>query len=225
MSIDPRDPHRGAEVLTAGAPVATAEVAVVMFHGRGGSASDMLGLARDLARELPREVAAEVAWLAPQANGHTWYPQRFLAPFADNEPALSSALALGGRVLANLTDGVGLPADRVILLGFSQGACLALELAARRPRRWGGVIGLTGGLIGPPGTVFEHPGALDGTPVFLGSGDDDPHVPLWRIEETAAALARMGAAVTHRVYPGLPHVVDPDELAWMRQLLVGVVGS
>jgi predicted esterase len=217
----PDDPHRGAAVELSGAPPYQAEVAVVLLHGRGGSAADMTALAREILRGAP-ELAGEVAFLAPQARANSWYPQRFLAPLAANEPWLGSALALVQRVTEHLAD-AGLPAHRVVLLGFSQGACLALEAAARHPRRWGGVVGLTGGLIGPPGMGLAHPGSLAGTPVFLGAGDHDPHVPLARIEESAAALAAMGATVTKRIYPGLPHTIVADELDWVRQLLVSLV--
>jgi predicted esterase len=206
-------PHQGGPVATAGRPPEEAAGAVVLVHGRGSTAASILGLARELGRP-------DLAWLAPQAAGRTWYPHTFLAPLADNEPGLSSGLA----VLAGLVDDLaaaGIPAERVVVAGFSQGACLAVEFAARHPRRYGGVAGLTGGLIGPPGTPRDDPGSLAGTPVFLGAGDPDPHVPWARVEETAAVLARMGARVTLRRYPGLGHAIHREELDAVGALLPG----
>lgn len=205
------DPHRGQAVLAAGKPLAEAEAAMVLVHGRGASAADILGLAGDLDRP-------DVACLAPEAAGHAWYPFSFLAPLERNEPYLTSALSLLGDVVARVTS-AGIPAERVLLLGFSQGACLVLEYVARHPERYGGVAALTGGLIGPDGTPRDYTGSLDGTPVFLGTSDPDPHVPLARVEETAAVLERMGADVTTRIYPGMGHTVNRDELAHVRELL------
>jgi predicted esterase len=202
-------------VLRAGARTGEATAAVVLAHGRGGDPEDMLGLAAQL--RLPG-----VAYLAPEAAGHTWYPNSFLAPIASNEPWLSSALALLGATVDGL-GAEGVAPERVMLLGFSQGACLTLEYAARHARRWGAVVGLTGGLIGPPGTPRDYPGSLDGTPVFLGSSDPDPHVPWARVEETAGVLRRLGAEVTVRRYPGMPHTVNEDELAAARDLLARLV--
>jgi predicted esterase len=159
-----------------------------------------------------------VAALAPQAAGSTWYPHSFLAPLEANQPFLDSAL----RRLESMVAGLlarGIPSNRVALLGFSQGACLTLEFTARHPRRYGAVMGLTGGLIGPPGTPHDYPGQLGGTPVFLGSGDPDPHVPFERVRETAAVLTRMGAVVELRRYPGMPHTINEDELDACRMLL------
>jgi len=186
-----------------------------MVHGRGATAESILTLADELAVE-------GIAYLAPQAAGDSWYPYRFLAPLDANEPWLSSGLARIGEVLAEI-ERAGLSADRVVLLGFSQGACLALEFAARNPRRYGGVVGLSGGLIGPPGTARDAAGSLAGTPVFLGCSDRDPHIPLASVEETAALLTRLVGAVEKRIYPGLGHTVNEDELGWVRDLLRGFV--
>jgi predicted esterase len=162
------------------------------------------------------------AALAPQATGHTWYPHSFLAPLDANQPYLDSAL---GRLDSLVTDLLerGISNERIVLLGFSQGACLTLEFVARHPRRYGAVIGLTGGLIGPPGTSRNYPGSLKGTPVFLGAGDPDPHVPFERVTETEATLRRMGAAVELRRYPGLPHTINDDEIDVCRTLLQHVI--
>ena len=209
------DPHRGQPVRRAGAPPGEAAAAVVLAHGRGGDPEDMLGLAEHL--WLPG-----VAFLAPEAAGRTWYPNSFLAPLAANEPWLSSALRRIGDAVASLGQ-EGIPPERVMLLGFSQGACLVLEHAARNARRYGAVVGFTGGLIGPPGTPRDYPGSLERTPVFVASGDPDPHVPWARVEETADVLRRLGAEVTARRYPGMPHTVNEEEIAAARALLAALV--
>jgi predicted esterase len=198
-------------VATAGAALADARAALVLLHGRGAPAEDMLGLAGELGMD-------GVAYLAPQADGFTWYPNTFLAPLERNEPWLSAALAAVERVLGEVA-GTGVSTERTLLLGFSQGACLATEFAARNPRQYGGVVGLTGGLIGPPGTPRDYPGSLAGVPVFLGCSDVDPHIPLERVDETAEVLGRMGAEVDKRIYPGLPHTVNRDELDAVRELV------
>ncbi len=206
-----QDPHRSTPVIARGAPIHSARAALVLLHGRGGSPEDMLSLAGELDCE-------NCALLAPQAAGYEWYPYRFLAPVASNEPWLSSALAKVDRLVAQITAD-GLPADRIALLGFSQGACLALEYAVRRPQRLGAVIGLSGGLIGPPGTRWEAPASLDGTPVFLGCSDADPHIPKERVDETARVLERLGGQVTERIYPLMGHTVNQDEVDTVKKLL------
>jgi len=184
---------------------------MVMVHGRGASARDILSLAPVLDRP-------GFAYVAPQAAGGAWYPSSFLAPLADNEPWLSSALAAVGDTLAQV-HGTGLGPERTILLGFSQGACLVLERAARNAERYGGIAGLSGGLIGPPGTPREYGGSLTGTPVFLGCDQADPHIPVARVWETAEVLERMGANVTTRLYRGLGHTVGADEIAAVREMM------
>jgi predicted esterase len=182
-------------------------------HGRGGAAGDK----QELGRTLPRP---RYACFSPAAAGGTWYPFSFLAPLKRNEPYLSSALKLLARAFEKATAS-GIPAERVVLLGFSQGACLALEFAARNARRYGGIVGLSGGLIGPEGTPRDYAGAFDGTPAFLGCSDVDPHVPKRRVDETAAILERMQARVTKRIYPGMGHTINPDELGVVQSLLDG----
>jgi phospholipase/carboxylesterase len=201
-------------ILTAGAPLDRARASAVLLHGRGGTAEDILTLAEALA-------APDLAYLAPQAPGNTWYPLSFLAPIEQNEPALSRALATVGAVVAAAAEG-GVPAERVVLVGFSQGGCLGLEYAARNARRWGGVAGLSAALIGPPGSPRNDRGSLAGTPVFLGCSDVDDHIPLWRVRESAAVLRGLGAEVTERIYPGMGHLISADEISHVQRMLKGV---
>ena len=215
------DPHAGQPVLAAGAPPERARAALIMVHGRGATARDILTLAPELERGGG---PSGFAFLAPQAAGNTWYPRSFLAPLASNEPFLSSALAAVGAAVARAT-AAGIPPERTILLGFSQGACLALEYAARNARRWGGVAGLSGGLIGPEGTPRERAGSLGGTPVFLGCSDSDPHIPAARVEESAGVLRRLGGDVTARLYPGMGHTVNEDEIASVRAMMAKLAGG
>lgn len=205
------DPHAGTRVLHAGVPLADAEAAVLLLHGRGGSADGMLDLARAIAID-------GMAWLAPQAAGGSWYPHSFLAPIESNEPWLSSALWLLDRLLARVGE-AGLSPERVALIGFSQGACLSAEFAARRARPYGGLVLLSGGLIGPPGTPRDYGGSLAGTPAFLGCSDVDPHIPVERVHETARVISQMGADVDERIYPGLGHTVIEDEIEAARTIV------
>ena len=204
-------PHQKERILAVGRPASEAAAAMVMVHGRGAPAEDILGLSVELGRP-------DFAYRAPQAAGYSWYPYSFMAPMEQNEPGLSSGLARIGEILAQLEE-EGIPPERTILLGFSQGACLSLEFAARNARRYGGVVGLSGGLIGPPGTPRDYPGSLNGTPVFLGCSDRDPHIPLARVEESAEVLAKMGGAVTKRIYPAMGHTVNEDEIDFVRRLM------
>jgi predicted esterase len=211
------DPHAGLPVLRHGPAVAAARAAVVMSHGRGGAPSDMIELAQILN-------LGDVAFLAPTAEGGSWYPLSFLAPLEQNEPRLSSALgALSTLMAAIERDGV--PAGRIALIGFSQGACLSLEFAARNARRYGAVIGLSGGLIGPPGTPRDYTGALENTPVFLGCSDVDPHIPLGRVHESADVFRSLGAVVDERIYPGMGHMINRDEYDAVRAVLSKIGGQ
>ena len=189
---------------------------MVMVHGRGATAENILNLADELGRD-------DLAYLAPQAAGYSWDPYGFMAPMPQNEPGLSSGLARIGEIVAQL-EAAGIPPERIFLLGFSQGACLSLEFSARNARRYGAILGLSGGLIGPPGTPRDYPGSLAGTPVFLGCSDRDPHIPRERVDESAAVLKAMGAEVTERIYPAMGHTVNEDEVSFVRQLLDGVLG-
>jgi predicted esterase len=184
--------------------------AVVLVHGRGATAESILTLAPEL--------DGDFAFAAPQAPGNTWYPESFLAPLDRNEPWLSASLQILQGAVEEL-EHRGFPKRRIALVGFSQGACLMLEFAARKAARYGALVAWSGGLIGPPGTRRDYPGGFERTPAFLGCSDRDPHVPAWRVEETAEVLRRMGAEVDLRIYPGLGHTVNGDELAAARVLL------
>jgi predicted esterase len=188
-----------------------ADAALILLHGRGGTAESIFSLYSKLG--LPR-----VAALAPQAAGNSWYPQTFLAPIESNQPFLDSALRRVDTLIGDLLAS-GVPTERIAIMGFSQGACLASEYAARNPRRYGAIMALTGGLIGPPGTPRDYVGSLAGTPVFMGTSDPDSHVPVERVKETAAVLERLGGVVELRRYPGMPHTVNEDELLACRALL------
>jgi predicted esterase len=183
----------------------------VLVHGRGASASDMQGLAEEFS-------ATDLACVAPQAADRTWYPYSFLAPLPQNEPRLSSALGVLETIVGEMLR-QGVSADRIALLGFSQGACLVLEFAARRPRDYAAIIALSGGLIGPPGTPLNYTGVFDKARVFLGCSDSDPHIPLQRVRESADVFRRMGAHVDERIYPGMGHTVNRDELEAIDALL------
>ena len=204
-------PHGGQPVSLAGVALADARAAVIMIHGRGAGPRNILDLVALIGQP-------GVAYLAPAASGGTWYPKSFMAPIAENEPGISSGIA----VVHGLIDEIlraGLPAGRILLLGFSQGACLTCTAAQRRPQRYGGVVVFSGGLIGPPGTVWDERGSFGSTPVFFGCSDVDAHVPATRVRESAAVFERMGAAVTTRIYPGMGHLVNEDEAAFGRDLL------
>jgi predicted esterase len=205
--------HESEPVLSGGAALRDARAAVVLIHGRGGAAQDILSLGLTLIEGIPA-----VALLAPQAPGRTWYPQRFLAPLSQNEPALTSALAVLTSLIARVGD-AGIPPERVALLGFSQGACVALEFAARNPRRYGAIIALSGAVIGPPGTVRTTIGNLAGTPVYLGCSNRDFHIPEASVHESAEVLAALGARVQTAIFPGLGHTVNAAEAAAAQALI------
>jgi phospholipase/carboxylesterase len=201
-----------------GAPLSRAKAVIVALHGRGADAASILGLGDAMAQP-------DVAFLAPEATGRAWYPQSFVAPVAANEPYLSRALAQVSAVLDALA-AAGVPAAKTGLMGFSQGACLALETAIRRPRGYGVVLGFSGGYIGPMVTELrEAAGSLSGATVFLGCSDIDSHIPLKRVHETAALMKKMRASVTARIYPGFGHAINADEVAEARRLLAAMQGS
>jgi len=204
-------PHAGAPLVTAGAPLGTSPVVMVMVHGRNAAPANILDL-------VPSFERPDITYLAPSAAGRTWYPYSFMAEREKNEPGVSSGL----WVLEHLVQDVvarGVRQDHVILLGFSQGGCLTAEFAVRHANRYAAVIVYSGGLIGAPGTTWEYPGSFNGTPVFLGCSDVDAHVPKTRVDESAMVFTRMGATVTERIYPGMGHLVNDDELAFTRSLM------
>jgi phospholipase/carboxylesterase len=217
MKSNVNDPHRDQPILQRGRALDSARGAVVLLHGRGASAEDILGLANEFG-------VADLAYLAPEAAGHTWYPYSFLSPIEQNQPWLNSALSLLEKIVERVT-GAGIPLHRIAFVGFSQGACLATEYVATHAVRYGGLVAFTGGLIGPPGTKFKYSGELSGTPCFLGAGDPDPHVPWKRVEESASVLSALGGAVTSRRYPGLPHTINEEEIEQAKQILSRLVAA
>lgn len=209
-------PHKDQPVVEAGAPLGKAPGAVIMVHGRNAAPENILDLATLFNRP-------QLTYLAPAAAGGTWYPFSFMADVATNEPGLSSAL----DVLAGLVqriEAADIPRSRIVLMGFSQGACLTAEFAIRHASRFGGVIIFSGGAIGPPGTTWHSTGRFDGTPVFLGCSDRDAHVPELRVLETADVFTRLGAVVTTRIYPGMGHLVNDDEVEFAQGVLDTVAG-
>jgi phospholipase/carboxylesterase len=211
------NPHFKQPVVTRGKPVEEASGAVILLHGRGASAEDILGVVDEIHLN-------DLAYLAPQAARNTWYPNSFLAPLEQNEPWLTSALELVRTVVERVSN-AGISRDKIAILGFSQGACLATEFVARNPSRYTGLIAFTGGLIGPPETLFRYSPDLAGTPCFLGSGDPDPHVPWERVKESAAVLTGLGGNVRLKRYPGMPHTINSDEIAEARKILSAVVAE
>lgn len=208
------DPHGNQPIERAGTDLEDASAAMVLVHGRGARASGMLEFANEFARD-------DIAFLAPQAHRGTWYPNSFLAPIEDNQPHLDSALAKLEDVL-EAVESASVPLERTILLGFSQGGCLSTEYAARNADRYGGVVALSGGLIGPEGTSRDYDGSMDGTPVFIGCGDQDPHIPVERVDESIRAFDELEAETEKRIYQGVGHTVLEDELEYVRELVDGV---
>jgi phospholipase/carboxylesterase len=200
-------------VLEKGERLDKARAAMILLHGRGATAEDIMTLADEV-------MHPGFAYLAPQAAGNAWYPNPFTARLEANEPYLGSALEVVQSLLARVKETI--PADRVILLGFSQGACLTLEFAARHARRYGGVVGLSGGLIGPDGTPRDYAGDFEGTPVFLGCSDVDPHIRADRVLEAGEVFKRMGAQATVRLYPGIGHTVIKDEIDSVRAIVEAI---
>ncbi len=197
-------PHQGQPLMTTGEPLGQASAAMILVHGRGATAESIL----ELAELLPHP---SMAYLAPQAAGDTWYPYSFLSPMANNEPGISSGIQVLADLVARI-EAAGIPAERIIIGGFSQGACLASEFVARNARRYGGLLVFSGGVIGPPGTPRSYAGNLESTPIFIGCSDVDFHIPLERVEETAVLLEKLGGLVTKKIYPGMGHTINQDEI-------------
>jgi predicted esterase len=214
--VESFDPHAGTRTVTYGTPLGEASVAVILVHGRGASPEDILYLAYEVD-------PGGIAFLAPEAAGETWYPQSFLSPLEANQPYLDSALKRVAGLVAEI-DESGIPSERTVLAGFSQGACLVLEYACRNARRYGGLVGLSGSLIGPDDLTREYTGSLEGTPAFLGCSEADLFVPLQRVRLTGEILRGMGAEVDERIYPGMGHLVNQDELDAVGEMLRGLMG-
>lgn len=211
LEFNANDPHANQPIHLLGTAPSEAVGAVILLHGRGGSAEDILNLGRAMFQP-------KLAYLAPSAAGNSWYPYSFLSPREQNEPWLSSALKKIESTI-KLANDAGIPTERVVLGGFSQGACLSSEFAATHPGRYAGLLVFTGGLIGPPDMELHYAGDLRGTPAFLGSGDTDPHIPWKRVEQTAEVFAAMKAQVTLRCYPGRPHTVGGEEIQFGRKVI------
>jgi predicted esterase len=209
------DPHRSDIVMRVGCDLASAKIAMVLLHGRGSTAEDILGLVEDIYDE-------RIAYLAPQAAGNTWYPYSFLAPIEENEPWLTSALAKVESIV-QLCIASGVARARVVICGFSQGACLGTECVARNPARYGALIAFTGGLIGPPDIDLRHSGSLDGTPALFSSGDPDPHIPWSRVDASARELERMGAQVQLLRHPDRPHAILEKEAEAAKKMVMDLL--
>jgi len=211
------DPHSDHPLHTAGDPLDEASVAVVMIHGRGARADGFLQFADEIGVD-------GVAYLAPQADRGSWYPNRFIDPIESNEPHLTAALGVVEETVEKAVD-AGIDHDHIVLMGFSQGACLASEYVARNPREYGGLVAFSGGLIGPLGMTFEHEGDVSGTPVFFGCSDSDPHIPEERVTESADVFERLGASVEVRIYPDMGHTIIDDEVEYVVDLLENLADS
>jgi phospholipase/carboxylesterase len=205
-------PH-GQRVLEAGEKLGAARAGMILLHGRGATAEDIMAIAAEVQ-------APGWAYLAPQATGNAWYPNPFTAPLESNEPYLSAALEVVSKLVERTETHV--PAHRIVVIGFSQGACLALEWAARNARRYGGIVGLSGGLIGPDGTQRDDKGSFEGTPAFLGCSDIDPYIQMPRVVEAGEVLKGMGASVTVRFYPGMGHMVSSEEIAIIKEMVAAI---
>lgn len=207
-------PHGGQRVLSVGQELDKAKAAMILLHGRGDSAEGILQI-------VPYFPHDDFVYIAPNAATQQWYPNRFTAPLESNEPYLSSALRKVGEVVDHVVQ-AGIPREKIILLGFSQGACLSLEYAARNAKRYGGVVALSGGLIGPEGTPRDYPGSLEDTPVFLGCSDVDFHIPVETVRASTVVMRKLGGDVTERIYPGMGHTINDDEIEYVQGLIAKV---
>jgi phospholipase/carboxylesterase len=199
------------KIVTAGQPLTTATKALIMLHGRGATAEDILGLASEFN-------VKDYALLAPQATNYTWYPLSFLAPVKENEPWLASAIQVVGEIVEDIRR-AGIKDENIYFAGFSQGACLTLEFVTRNATRWGGVAAFTGGLIGDRIYTENYHGDFGGTPVFIGTSNPDPHVPVERVNASADVIRNMNAVVTEKVFPGMGHTINREEIAIVNKSL------
>ena len=210
-------PHQGQQLVTAGTPLDEADAALVLVHGRGATARSIVQMGQEVHRE-------GIALLAPQAARNTWYPNSFLAPVERNEPGRTSGLQAVGDAVERAVE-AGIDRERILLVGFSQGACLASEYVARNPRRYGGLVALSGGLIGETVDPTSYEGDIERTPVFIGCSDVDPHIPLERVKETSEAFELLHGDVDERIYEGMGHGVNEDEMDAVADLVAGLVGE
>lgn len=215
-------PHQGQPVIAKGKALADANGVVILIHGRGATAEGILTLVNELLNASQPHEFGNLAWLAPQAHNYTWYPHSFLAPVHENEPFLSSALELISELIRDV-EASGVPREKILLSGFSQGACLSLEFAARNPARYGGIVALSGGLIGAQLDETRYTGSMEETPVFLGCSDFDPHIPEERVHASSVLLSKQHANVTKKIYKGLGHTVNEDELSIFRSMLSDIL--
>ena len=217
--VDPdnpfKGPHQNQEPAEHGASLSHAQAAMVMVHGRGATAQSMFPLAEEFAQP-------DFHYRAPQAHNHTWYPYSFLASKEKNQPGISSGIQVLHDVLKDIT-AAGIPGEKIILLGFSQGACLATEFAARHPQKLGGVVGFSGGLIGPDIDESNYTGSMEQTPVFLGCSDVDPHIPKERVDETENVFTKLNADVNKQIYKGMAHTINEDEIKTVREIMANVL--
>jgi phospholipase/carboxylesterase len=209
-------PHQNQETVEFGVEPEQAVAGVVLLHGRGASARSILSIARELKLD-------NVCYRAPQAQNHTWYPHSFMEPIKSNEPGISSGLQ-AIHDLIDLYHDAGLSSEQIVLMGFSQGACLALEFAARHPQGYGAIVGFSGGLIGASVEFQHYYGSMEGTPIFLGCSEEDPHIPAERVDETAKLFRYLDASVTEKLYENLGHTINQDELSHARDLIEDITG-
>lgn len=208
--------HQDQPIARAGVPLEEAKAVMVMIHGRGGGTQSILPLTNHFNVD-------GFAYLAPSAADNTWYPNRFLAPRESNEPKLTSAIETISSLLTEI-ESAGITPEKTILLGFSQGACLSLEVAARNPKKYGGVVALSGGLIGADDELIGYEGSLDGTPVFLGCSDIDDHIPVERVHKSRDILQKLGAEVDERIYEGMGHTINADEFDAVAKMMLSILG-
>jgi len=212
-----KGPHQNSNIARAGASPEDAIAAMIFIHGRGATAESILMLADEFNTD-----GFHLA--APQASGFQWYPHSFLAPTERNEPGLSSGLQVIHDMITDL-ESKGIGRDKIILLGFSQGACLASEFVARHPAKYGGLIALSGGLIGDSVLPENYSGSLEDTPVFMGCSDVDPHIPVERVHESAEILEGLEASVTKKIYPGMGHTVNEDEIMESKKIIDSLINA
>jgi len=204
-------PHQDQQVVTGGMSLDDAEVAMILIHGRGASAQSIMLFAEEFERN-------DIHYRAIQASGHAWYPRSFMAPKEMNQPGISSGLQAIHDQITEINS-ANISTDNIVLLGFSQGACLTTEFAARHPQRYGGIVGLSGGLIGEEIDPENYDGSLEKTPVFLGCSDRDPHIPQERVDTTEQVFEQLHADVTKKIYKGMGHTVNKDEISHVNTIL------